>query len=145
MDAEIYKRTLNSYDSQISEMERTIRNLHTEIAEAEEARENAKGIRNDFDRFVARKKQRNSKQTKGKLVKSFSSFIAKATSLLTGSEYNQANERIEEINRLLSSKIRSLYDDLDYCKRELSRLEQQRNATYSEYMGFLKSLEEEVE
>lgn len=145
MDAESYKRALNSYDAQISEMERTIRNLRNEIAEAEEAKENAKGIRSDFDRFVARKKQKNSKQTKGKLVKSFSSFIAKATSLLTGSEYNQANEKIEEINRLLSSKIKSLYDDLDYCKRELSRLKTQRDTTYSEYMGFLKSLEEEVE
>lgn len=145
MDAETYKKALNSYDSQISEMERTIRNLRNEIAKAEEARENAKGIRNDFDRFVARKKQKNSKPTKGKLVKSFASFIAKATNLLTGSEYNQANERIEEINRLLSSKIKSLYDDLDYCKRELSRLKQQRNTTYSDYMGFLKSLETEVE
>lgn len=145
MNAESYKRAFNSYDAQISEMERTIRNLRNEIAEAEEAKENAKGIRSDFDRFVARKKQKNSKQTKGKLVKSFSSFIAKATSLLTGSEYNQANEKIEEINRLLSSKIKSLYDDLDYCKRELSRLKRQRDITYSEYMGFLKSLEEEVE
>lgn len=145
MDAETYKRTLNSYDSQISEMERTIQNLHNEIAEAEEAKENAKGIRNDFDCFVARKKQRNSRQTKRKFVKSFSSFITKATNLLTGSEYNQANERIEEINRLLSSKIRSLYNDLDYCKRELSRLKQKRNATYSEYMAFLKSLEKKVE
>lgn len=145
MDAETYKKALNSYDTQILEMERAIRNLRKEITEAEEAKENAKGIRNDFDRFVSRKKQKNSKQTKGKLVKSFSSFIAKATSLLTGSEYNQANERIEEINRLLSSKIKSLYDDLDYCKRELSRLKQQRNTTYSEYMMFLKSLEEEEE
>lgn len=145
MDAESYRRALNNFDAQISEMERTIRNLRNEIAEAEEAKENAKGIRSDFDRFVARKKQKNSKQTKGKLVKSFSSFIAKATSLLTGSEYNQANERIEGINRLLSSKIKSLYDDLDYCKRELSRLKRQRDTTHSEYMGFLKSLEEEVE
>ena len=64
---------------------------------------------------------------------------------MTGTEYNQANERIEEISRLLSSKIRSLYDDMDYCKSELSRLKQQRNATYSEYMAFLKSIEEEVE
>lgn len=145
MDAEAYKVALNRCDSQISEMERTIHNLRNKIAEAEEARENAKGIRNDFDRFVARKKQKNSKQTKGKLVKSFSSFIARVTNLLTGSEYNQANERIEEINRLLSSKIKSLYDDLDYCERELSRLKQQRNTTYYEYMRYLKSLEEEVE
>ncbi len=144
MDAESYKRLINNYDAQISEMERTIRNLRNEIAEVEAAKENAKGIRSDFDRFVGRKKQKNSKQTKGKLVKSFSSFIAKATSLLTGSEYNQANERIEEINRLLSSKIKSLYEDLDYCKRELSLLRRQRDTTYSEYMGYLKSLEEEV-
>lgn len=145
MDAESYKLALNNFDAQISEMEQTIRNLRNEIAEAEEAKENAKGIRSDFDRFVARKKQKNSKQTKGKLVKSFSSFIAKATSLLTGSEYNQANERIEEINRLLSSKIKSLYEDLDYYKRELSRLKSQRDTTHSEYMSFLKSFEEEVE
>ena len=145
MDTETYKKALNCYDSQILEMENTIRNIRNEIAETEEAKENAKGIRNDLERFVERKKRRNSEQVKGKLVKSFSSFIAKATNLLTGTEYNQANERIEEINRLLSSKIRSLYDDMDYCKFELSRLKQQRNATYSEYMAFLKSIEEEVE
>lgn len=145
MDTETYKKALNCYDSQILEMENTIRNIRNEIAETEEAKENAKGIRNDFERFVERKIRRNGEQVKGKLVKSFSSFIAKATNLLTGTEYNQANERIEEINRLLSSKIRSLYDDMDYCKFELSRLKQQRNATYSEYMAFLKSIEEEVE
>lgn len=145
MDEETYKKTLNSYDLQILEMERTIQNLHNEIAEVEEAKENAKGIRNDFDRFVERKKQRNCRQTKRMFTKSFSSFIAKATNLLTGAEYNQANERVEEINRLLSTKIKSLYDDLDYCKCELSRLKQQRNATCSGYMAFLKSFEEEVE
>ena len=81
MDAEAYKVALNRCDSKISEMERTIHNLRNKIAEAEEARENAKGIR----------------------------------------------------------------DDLDYCERELSRLKQQRNTTYYEYMRYLKSLEEEVE
>ena len=145
MDAETYRSTLNSFDVQILEMERTICNLCNEITEAEVAKENAKGIRSDFDSFVTRKKQKNSRQTKGRFVKSFSSFLAKATNLLTGSEYNQANEKIEEINRLLSSKIKSLYDDLDFCKRELSSLKQQRDATYSEYVCFLNSLEEEVE
>lgn len=145
MDADAYKSALNTYDSRILEMERMIHNLHSEIAEAEEAKENAKGIRTDFDSFVERKRQRNSKSTKGKFVKSFSSFIAEATNLLTGSEYNQANERIDEINRLVTSKIRSLNDDLDCCKRDLSRLKEQRDAIYSEYMGFLKSLEEGVE
>ena len=135
MDTEAYKKALNCYDSQISEMEKTIRNIRNEIAETEEARENAKGIRNDFERFVERKKRRNSEQVKGKLVKSFSSFIAKATNLLTGTEYNQANERIEEINRLLSSKIRSLYDDMDYCKFELGQFT--RNYTQTTKRGLL--------
>ncbi len=56
MDAELYKKALNNYDAQISEMERKICNLRNEIAEAEEARENAQGIRSDFDCFVARKR-----------------------------------------------------------------------------------------
>lgn len=43
MDAEAYKKALNKCDSQISEMERTIRNLRNEIAEAEESQRKCQG------------------------------------------------------------------------------------------------------
>lgn len=56
MDAKLYNKTLNNYGVQISKMERKICNLRNEVAEVEKNKENAKGIRIDFDCFVARKR-----------------------------------------------------------------------------------------
>lgn len=71
MDTETYKKALNCYDSQILEMENTIRNIRNEIAETEEAKENAKGIRNDFERFVERKKEEIANKSKENLSNRF--------------------------------------------------------------------------
>lgn len=142
MDIESYRSTLNSLDYQISDMENKIRNIRNEISETEQAKESSRRIRNDFDGFVSRKKHRNSRDTRGRLVKSFSSFINKVSNLLSGPEYTKANDQIEEISRLLNSKLNTLYNDLEYCNQELIRLRNRRDSTYADYLSLLNSMEE---
>lgn len=142
MDIDAYKSSLRSCDGEISEMENRIKTIRSQISETEKAKENAKGIRTDFDSFVSRKKQANSGKMRPNLLKSFSSFLNKATALLTGTEYNKANDSIEEINRMLNSKLKTLQNDLDYCQKELARLKNQRNSIYSEYVKLLNTQQE---
>ena len=139
MNTESYEITLKNLDWQISEMENKIRSIQGEIREAEQAKESSKGIKNDFDYFVSREKQKNSRDTRGRLVKSFSSFINKVSDLLSGHEYTQASEKIEEIGRILNTKLRTLYEDLEYCKQELYRLKDQRETAYASYRALLNS------
>lgn len=137
-----YLNLINSYDIKIQEKEREIIKLEREIVEAEDAVEGAIRLKNDFNDFVERKRQRNKYQEKWSAVKAFSSFISHANNLLCGHEFNRANEQVEEINIRIRNDLEMLRDDLRCCRSELNQLRRKRAEMYNEYQRCLKSEQE---
>lgn len=142
MDFESYNSRIRVIDAQISEIKAKISKLEDQIMEAQAAANSADKLRREFEDFVARRKKSMEKPTKGINLKSFISFISKATSMLTGSDYWRARDQIDEMSRLANQKLKLYDEDLDYCKQELRRLNKQKETIMADYQAAMLALNE---
>lgn len=133
MEFENIQNEIRAIDNEISELNQQKRRLENEIIEAESALESAQKVRREFDVFVTRRRSDRDKPTKQSMLKSFTSFINKATAMLTGSEYSKVSSKVEELTSVAKSKIKQYTEDLSYCKSEIKRLKEQRESLLYDY------------
>ncbi len=134
MDEEVYKKELRDIDAGIAELEQTIKRLEEDVEETQAALDNARHLNEDFNDFVRVRKRRNDSQVRGGLTKMFSSFIARANDLLTGSQFHDAAGGLEALIVQLTCKLRVQLNDLNYCKCELNMLKESRMQLVTRYM-----------
>ncbi len=137
MELENIQNKIRIIDNEIRELNQQKRRLENEIDEAERALESAQKVRREFDSFVTRRRSAKDRPTKQSILKSFTSFINKATAMLTGGEYSQASGKVDELASVARSKIKRYTEDLNYCKSEIKRLKRQRESLSYDYNALL--------
>lgn len=142
MELESIQVKIRTLDNEISDVNRQIGKLNDELEESYAALQSAKKVQREFEEFVSRRKRAKDSNPFGNALKSFESFLSKASSILTGDDYWKAKDRVDELNRVASRKIQVQSEDLEYCKKELRRLKRQREELMVEYNSLLAATSE---
>ena len=141
MDLETIKARIRNLDIRISNENEQIKTVSTNLDEAKDALKSAKKLQAEFDAFVSHHKQARDNNIFENSLKSFQSFLNKTQRMLTGAEYNKANGNVEEMIRISSQEINKLDEDLMFCRRELSRLKEEKEELMAEYKALLAESE----
>ena len=142
MELENIQNKIRMIDAELEELKSQKRRLENELAEAEGALATAKKVSKEFDSFVSRKRSAKDRPTKKSILKSFTSFINKASAMLTGNDYSQAKGKVEELTNVVKAKIKRYTEDLNYCKTEIKNLQRQKEMLMYEYNTLLKQQNE---
>ena len=133
MVIETYEMQIRAIDEQIDRMKKQIREIEDQIEEAQAAKAQGKIMQNEFCSFVDIRKAAAGRPVKGRQLRSFRSFFNKVQSFLNGADYNSAYGLVEEMNCAILRKLNIFEENLDYCKKELRRLNRQREQLVEEY------------
>ncbi|MBQ5911025.1 MAG: hypothetical protein IIW94_03330 [Clostridia bacterium] len=145
MELENIQNRIREIDNEIKYLNSQKAKLENNIEEAEQAAATAKKARKEFDDFVSRRRAAKNKPVKQSLLKSFKSFVNRANALLSGGEYSSASSKVDELATVISNKIKHYTNDLDYCKREIRRLKNEKASLSADYNNLLAQQNQEGE
>lgn len=118
MSVENVEKQLKNYNEQIEALQSKMFYLKEEIKEAEEAFENAQKFHGDFNTFVNKAGNIKESLLENISLKSVVSFTGKIADILTGKEYNAAENKFLEINEYIKSEIIRMEAEYEECKQQ---------------------------
>lgn len=145
MEPENIQSIINAIDNELKELKAQKHRLKNEIEEAEQALASAQKVRKEFDSFVSGKRSAKDKSIKPNFLKSFTSIVNKATEMLSGNEYLQVSNKVNELSAVAKNKIKKYNDDLNYCDSEIRKLQKQKENLLFDYKTLLAKQNESEE
>lgn len=126
-----YENELKSLAINEENCQQEINRIKKEIEETEYVKAEIKKSCSKFEKSVERKRGLN--QGVENKTKAFMGYIRKLNTVLSGKEYFNVKENIEELTRQVSKTLNRLYEDLEYLYSELRKIQNKQITIKEEY------------
>lgn len=133
MSLESAQNSIYTYQKQISQLEDRIMKLRADIKKLEALEGQYESISREFSARNQGSLQQISKLWSGKgSLRSISSYIQEMTQLLSGSQFEWAEEGLIESRRIIVRKIMELESEINRLKQQIGSCEAQIQRCYAE-------------